>query len=146
MQRTILTGSILLGALLSWSPGMVQAQNGVKEPSGETQPIDSIHGPPLFKSYCASCHGTDGRGGGPVAKSLKVPPPDLTLIAARNGGTFPLVRVSRIISGEDLLPGAHGSREMPVWGPIFSRVQSDRDLGRMRIENLARYLRDIQKP
>jgi mono/diheme cytochrome c family protein len=146
MPRTILTGSILLGALLSCFPGPAYPQRDVKEPIGEAPLIDSINGRPLFKSYCASCHGTDARGGGPVAKSLKVPPPDLTSIAARNGGTFPLARVSRIISGDDGLPGGHGSREMPVWGPVFSRVESDRDLGRVRIDNLARYLREIQKP
>jgi hypothetical protein len=52
--------------------------------------------------------------------------------------------VDRIISGEDALPSGHGTRAMPVWGPVFSRVTRDQDLGRLRIDNLARYLRDIQ--
>jgi mono/diheme cytochrome c family protein len=108
--------------------------------------ISSIQGPALYKAYCASCHGMVGNGDGPMAKSLKVTPPDLTRISARNGGTFPLARMSRIISGEEQLPGGHGNREMPVWGPVFSRVDSDQDLGRIRVDNLARYLRDIQKP
>jgi hypothetical protein len=81
-----------------------------------------------------------------MAKSLKLPPADLTRISSRNGGTFPLARVSRIISGEEQLPMGHGTSEMPVWGPIFSRVDSDQDLGRVRIDNLARYLRDLQQP
>ena len=58
--------------------------------------------------------------------------------------TFPLARISRIISGEEQVPGGHGTREMPVWGPIFSHVDSDQDLGRVRIDNLARYLRELQ--
>ena len=79
-----------------------------------------------------------------MARLLKVKPSDLTRIAARNGGTFPLMRVERIISGEDQPPSGHGTSKMPVWGPIFSHVDEDLDLGRVRIDNLARYLRDIQ--
>ena len=54
------------------------------------------------------------------------------------------MRIERIISGEEVLPSGHGARGMPVWGPIFSQVDDDRDLGRVRIDNLARYLRDLQ--
>jgi mono/diheme cytochrome c family protein len=141
MRRIILTGSILLSsALLSLFTWTAQGQKNATESGGET------HGPALFKTYCASCHGTDGRGGGPVAKSLKGPIPDLTLISARNGGTFPAARLTKMITGDDVMPGAHGSREMPVWGPVFSRVGSDRDLGRMRIDNLVQYIQQIQKP
>jgi mono/diheme cytochrome c family protein len=107
--------------------------------------IASIQGDKLYKTYCASCHGDDAKGGGPMAAWLKVPPPDLTRIAARNGGTFPLMRVDRIIAGEEALPSGHGSRAMPLWGPVFSQVTRDQDLGRVRIDNLARYLRDIQR-
>ncbi|HWE52558.1 MAG TPA: cytochrome c [Bryobacteraceae bacterium] len=131
-MRYILFGSILFGALLA---GGFTADDS----------FHSTHGPPLFRSYCASCHGVDGRGGGPVSKSLKSAPPDLTRISARNGGVFPDVRVSKIISGEGVAFGAHGSQDMPVWGPVFSIAGSDRDLGRTRIENLVQYLRDIQK-
>ena len=81
------------------------------------------------------------KGNGPAASTLKFPPSDLTRISARNGGTFPLMRIERIISGEEERRG-HGA--MPTWGPIFSEVDRDQDLGRVRIDNLARYLRDIQ--
>jgi mono/diheme cytochrome c family protein len=139
--RNKLIGILLLaGALLGCNSGMAQ-----KLPPGDTQPVGSIDGPTLYKAYCASCHGTDARGGGPMAKSLKVPPPDLTRIYVRNGGTFPLKRIARIISGEEQLSRGHGTREMPVWGPFFSRVDDDRDLGLMRIDALARYLEQIQK-
>jgi hypothetical protein len=78
-----------------------------------------------------------------MAAALKMQPSDLTHIAARNGGTFPLARVNGIIVGEES-PKSHGTREMPVWGPIFSQVGADVDLGRVRIDNLARYIRDMQ--
>jgi mono/diheme cytochrome c family protein len=107
--------------------------------------IDSIQGPDLFKAYCASCHGQDAKGKGPMAASLKAPPADLTRISIRNHGTFPLAHVEKIIAGEDQPASGHGSREMPVWGPIFSKVTHDVDLGRVRINNLARYLRNIQE-
>ena len=80
-----------------------------------------------------------------MASSLKTSPADLTRIAARNGGTFPLMRIEKIIAGEERPPSGHGTHEMPVWGPIFSQVEQDRDLGRVRIDNLARYLREIQR-
>ena len=107
--------------------------------------IHSIRGDNLYKAYCATCHGVDGRGNGPMASWMKVPPPDLTRIAARNGGEFPLARIDRIISGEEPLPSGHGTRAMPIWGPVFSQVTRDQDLGKVRIDNLARYLRDIQR-
>jgi hypothetical protein len=52
--------------------------------------------------------------------------------------------VERVISGEEQLTAAHGSREMPLWGPIFSQIAWDQDLGRVRVHNLAKYLESIQ--
>jgi mono/diheme cytochrome c family protein len=110
-----------------------------------TRLIESIQGPALYAAYCAVCHGKDLRGGGPMARSLKAATPDLTTIAARSGGKFPLARVQRIVSGEEQIPGGHGSREMPVWGPIFSQVAWDQDLGRIRVYNLAKHLESLQR-
>src|SRR5689334_1329693 len=61
--------------------------------------IASLEGPDLFRSYCASCHGVDGKGNGPVSPALKTKPTDLTSISRRNGGIFPADRVSKIIAG-----------------------------------------------
>jgi mono/diheme cytochrome c family protein len=137
---------IIAGTLFSL--GIAQVNTDQPKPdqlSPETvRLIDSVDGPALFKAYCAVCHGNDARGGGPMAISLKAPPSDLTRIAARNGGVYPIARVERIISGEDQLPGGHGTRAMPVWGPIFSQIAWDQDLGRMRLHNLATFIGRLQ--
>jgi len=146
MKPAILCGSMFLGGFFFWSVATAQTQHTQAESGGDSRLIGSIQGPALYKAYCSSCHGTDGSGGGPMAKSLKIAPTDLTRISTRNGGMFPLMRVSQIISGDEQPATGHGSREMPVWGPIFSQVDADQDLGRIRIDNLARYLREIQKP
>ena len=106
--------------------------------------IESLEGRDLFRSYCAACHGENARGAGPAASSLKGKVPDLTRIAERRGGTFPLPQVERIITGEETVATAHGSREMPIWGPIFGQVQRDQNLGKIRVRNLAKYLESIQ--
>ena len=80
-----------------------------------------------------------------MAPALKSHVPDLTLLVRRNHGKFPRERVERIISGEEEFTTAHGSREMPLWGPIFSQIVWDQDLGRVRIHNLALYLEQLQK-
>jgi mono/diheme cytochrome c family protein len=129
--------AVLFCGVPLWAQG-----NAKRQPE---QLIDSIQGKDLFKAYCASCHGPDAKGKGPMAASLKTPPADLTRISIRNGGVFPLMRVRKVIAGEELPPTGHGSREMPVWGPIFSQITRDVDLGRVRIDNLTRYLRDIQE-
>lgn len=137
--------NFLIGFLLiTWSAGMFARSRVRGSDQHEPALINSIRGDNLYKAYCASCHGIDAKGNGPMAAWLKVPPTDLTRIAARNGGRFPLERVDRIISGEESLPSGHGTQAMPVWGPIFSQVTRDQDLGRVRIDNLARYLRDLQ--
>ena len=105
--------------------------------------IRSVEGPDLFRAYCASCHGKDGRGNGPAAPAIKARVPDLTVIAKNNGGQFPSARVRRIIMGDDVI-SAHGSREMPVWGPIFHQIESDVDRGYVRVENLVKYVESIQ--
>ena len=107
-------------------------------------PARSLNGGSLFRQYCASCHGLDGKGHGPTASALSVPVPDLTQISARSRGSFPRVRVRNIIEGEES-PVAHGSRQMPVWGPVFHQVERDQDLGNVRVDNLASYLESIQR-
>lgn len=106
--------------------------------------IASLEGPDLYRSYCASCHGVDGKGNGPVSPALKTQPSDLTTISRRNGGIFPAQRISKIIAGDELVT-AHGPREMPVWGPIFHQIELDRDFGDVRLHNLTKYVESIQQ-
>jgi len=135
-------GIWLTAILVCCAPLWAQADS--KRPA-EVKLIISIQGKDLFKAYCASCHGLDAKGNGPMAASLKAPPADLTRISIRNHGMFPMMRVEKIIAGEELPASGHGSSQMPVWGPIFSRVTTDVDLGRVRVDNLAHYLSDIQE-
>jgi len=129
-------------ALQSSSGAQSERKSGVPD---EQHLIGSLEGPALFRAYCAACHGVDARGGGPAAAALKSPPPDLTLISQRYGGKFPVFRVQRIISGEETSEVAHGSRQMPVWGPVFGQIAWDQDLGNVRIYNLTKYLESLQR-
>lgn len=72
----------------------------------------------LYMRYCASCHGVTGHGDGPVARELRKPPPDLTRLAARNGGKFDERSLVAVIDGRRSI-AAHGGRAMPVWGDVF---------------------------
>jgi mono/diheme cytochrome c family protein len=105
--------------------------------------IPSLSGDDLFRFYCASCHGREGRGDGPVAAALKTPPSNLTTIAQRNGGQFPRERVERFVAG-DRDTSAHGSADMPVWGPIFQALDPQDRLNRVRIENVVNFIASIQ--
>jgi hypothetical protein len=80
------------------------------------QTVDS--GKTEFQSSCASCHGIDAKGNGPLGKDLKIQPTDLTVLSKNNGGVFPLDYVYKVIDGRKEISG-HGSREMPVWGYRF---------------------------
>ena len=79
-----------------------------------------------------------------MASVLNSTVPDLTTIQKRNGGIFPDRHVRKVILGDDAV-AAHGSREMPIWGPIFHQVEQDRDYGNVRIKNLIEYLKSIQE-
>lgn len=108
--------------------------------------IRPVDGTGIFRIYCATCHGLDGRGYGPVSKALKGEVPDLTRLSQRNDGAYPAMHVRNTImfGTDDLLP-AHGSKEMPIWGPIFHELEFDRDLGHVRLENITKYLESIQR-
>ncbi|MEM1352062.1 MAG: cytochrome c [Pseudomonadota bacterium] len=78
---------------------------------------DAENGAALYAQYCATCHGAEATGGGPMAPVLVLQPPDLTQLSERNDGVFPVVRVVMRIDGRDPLV-SHGS-PMPVYGPYF---------------------------
>lgn len=82
----------------------------------------AMSGQDLYGRFCASCHGAEGRGDGPVAASLRVEVPDLTRIASRAHGADARDRITRIIDGRYII-GAHGTRLMPVWGEDLARLE-----------------------
>jgi mono/diheme cytochrome c family protein len=99
----------------------------------------------MFKEYCASCHGADGRGNGPAIGFLKTPPPDLRLMAQRNNGKYPSRHVESILN---FGPGthAHGSLEMPTWGSLFRSLdQSNEIVANGRIYTLSKFIESIQE-
>jgi mono/diheme cytochrome c family protein len=118
-----------------------QTSGKVIIPVNRTSPAD---GKQMFANYCAPCHGVDGRGNGPVATALKVPPTDLTLLSKNNHGKFPDAHISTVLNQGSSL-AAHGTAEMPVWGPIFSSMNhSNQPEKLVRISNLTRHLETLQ--
>jgi len=104
----------------------------------------SNSGKEMFASYCAVCHGTDGKGAGPAAPAMKTPPIDLTVLAKNNGGKYPAAHVAAVIHGQAALP-SHGSPDMPVWGPLFSSIsQGHEGQVQQRVSNLVNYIDTLQ--
>jgi mono/diheme cytochrome c family protein len=101
-------------------------------------------GKQMYVSYCAPCHGMDGRGQGPAAPALRTQPADLTALSRNHAGKFPNTHVEAVLEFGAAVP-AHGSLEMPVWGPILGKMNTANDQERLlRISNLSRYLDSIQ--
>jgi mono/diheme cytochrome c family protein len=107
--------------------------------------IDSLAGRDSFELYCASCHGSGGRGDGPLTRELRTRPADLTALARRSNGTFPREGVRAFITGTGRTVAAHGTTEMPIWGPLFRAFESDART-RERISNLVSHIESIQAP
>ena len=101
-----------------------------------------------YIQYCASCHGEDGRGGGPVSGYLKVKVPDLTLLKKNNKGIYPLDNVMSAIDGRRTVR-AHGDRKMPVWGEIFRKEAEGGKYSELqtllKAKLIAEYVATIQK-
>lgn len=142
-NRLFLFALFATAVLLLVLPWQLAAQNKeIKNvPIGST---DSSSGAAMFKSYCAVCHGSMGKGDGPAAAALKVAPGDLTRLSKNNGGKFPELRVFGILEGTVQLP-SHGSREMPMWGELFrSLARSDNSSPQLRMRNLTEFVRAMQ--
>ena len=134
-----------LGAMAQTAPAAAAPQAAKPEikhvPAAYTDPSS---GKSMYEQYCASCHGMDGRGDGPAAPALKIPATNLTALAAKNGGAFPSAHVAALIQGDAMTP-AHGSKDMPVWGPIFRSMGGHSQAQvQLRIRNLTNYLESIQ--
>ena len=129
--------ALLLASLL------LPAQETTKVKTVGVTPTSPASGKEMFHAYCASCHGLDGKGNGPAAPALKNKATDLTLLAKTSGGKFPAMRVMNSI--KDGTQAGHGSKDMPVWGPILSTVSSDSPaVVTQRIGNLIGYIESMQ--
>jgi mono/diheme cytochrome c family protein len=132
---------VLLSALLSLM-ALATAARSVDET--QLPPTYMPTGEQMYKQYCATCHGADAKGNGPLAAFLKTPPPDLTTLAKRHLGKFPYEYVANIL---EFGPGVseHGSSEMPTWGPIFRYYDKQNErIVKLRIKNLCNYLASLQ--
>jgi mono/diheme cytochrome c family protein len=106
-------------------------------------PTSMASGAEMYDAYCAACHGKEGRGDGPAASVFKTPPTNLTTLTAKNNGKFPDLAVLTVIQWGPTSSNAHGSKDMPVWGNIFSSIGNEAQT-RQRIYNLTKYVESLQ--
>lgn len=126
-------------SVLAFAPATL-AQQIKKQP---VKPSDPSPGAQMFMRYCAACHGAAGKGDGPVAVALKQAPVDLTTLAKRHDGKFPDDLVANVLRNGVKAP-AHGDAKMPIWGQLFSKLDSDPVVVDMRISNLTTYVKSLQ--
>jgi mono/diheme cytochrome c family protein len=139
LHRWFIASLFCISTLLAFS--QTQENKTIKHvPAPATSPAS---GKAMFKAYCAPCHGESGKGDGPAASALKVPPADLTVLGKNNGGKFPADKVASILRGQGV--PAHGSHEMPVWGPVFWSMSHGHETEvQQRVANLIHYIESLQ--
>lgn len=135
--------SLAVILVLSALAGAQQAQTPiVKHVSIVNTPSNS--GKDMFNSYCAVCHGKDGKGAGPAASAMKSQPSDLTTLAQKNGGKYPSSHIASVIRGQATLV-SHGTQDMPVWGPLLSSISQGHEAQvQQRVANLVAYIETLQ--
>ncbi len=140
MKRPYL--ALLTVLTLAGSAPLLSQQTKIKKvPAPYTSPAS---GKEMYLAYCASCHGTHAKGDGPAAGALKIPPADLTALAQKNNGKFPSNHLAALLNGQEEVT-AHGSKDMPVWGPVFFRVSHGHVTEvQQRISNLTQYIESLQ--
>ena len=97
----------MLALLLAWTAGSPRWAGASDASTGSAGAV-------LYRRYCASCHGVDGRGDGPAAAALSPPPRDLTQLTSSVRELMQQIDGSRTVR-------AHGSAAMPVWGEVFEQ-------------------------
>jgi mono/diheme cytochrome c family protein len=145
LSKLPVLGSLLVASALltAGAANLTIAQDKVikKTPIQQT---DASSGKAMFTSYCAACHGPEGKGNGPAASELKVPPTDLTQLASKNGGKYPADHVRSIMDFGAKAP-AHGTSDMPVWGQLFRALDSNDEMkAQMRVQNIVEYIKTLQ--
>jgi mono/diheme cytochrome c family protein len=115
--RARITGLTLATALAAAIAVFALAARAASDDGEGEDPIGLTE----YEIACMSCHGLDGKGDGPKARTLSTMPADLTRIAERNGGKFPARAIYDMIDGRGVIP-AHGKRDMPVWGDRYRQT------------------------
>jgi hypothetical protein len=139
-MRALLFGSLFLIPFAAGSGQEKDQNQGFK-----VVMTHSLSGPEMYKTWCAPCHGVDGKGNGPAAAALKKAPADLTLLSRNNHGRFPVERVRDYVEGKDVgAIQAHGSREMPIWGDVFRSIADTPQAVTYRLVTLSTYLESLQ--
>ena len=131
-------------AAASIAIGLLPARAAIFAAAGG-QNVPTYAGDAEFKVYCSSCHGNEAKGDGPIAKSLKKRPADLTQLALHNAGVFPADRVVKIVDGRTPVEG-HGKSDMPAWGEAFAQSVDSKtpEAVTARIAAVVEYLKSIQ--
>jgi mono/diheme cytochrome c family protein len=106
---------------------------------------ESLRGADSYWLYCSSCHGTGGRGDGPLASELRQRPADLTLLSQKHEGQFPRKDVLAYVDGSGRPVAAHGSGDMPVWGTALRGLDASAARRRVRLENLVAFVESLQR-
>ena len=138
--------AFVAGLLATAAFGIAQ-QTGPVIKQVPVSPTSAASGKQMYTTYCAVCHGADGRGGGPAATALKTEPTNLTQLAKDNGGKFPEAHIYSVLQFGMEEP-AHGSKDMPVWGAALRSLDrgspSTEMLEHQRLANLTNYLKSLQ--
>jgi mono/diheme cytochrome c family protein len=142
LSLTILAFITVTGVCTGATARPDQSNSTVVAPTLRTSPANGAR---MYGAYCASCHGTNGKGDGPSAAALRIPPVDLTVLSKNNGGKFPANHVATVLRFGPKIP-SHSMPEMPAWEPVFGKmdVAGNHDT-QLRISNLSRYLEAIQE-
>ena len=136
--------ALIVVALFVCACTMVAQDKGTEIKHVPIKATSPVSGKEMYTAYCAVCHGTDAKGGGPAASALKVPPTDLTLLSKNNGGKYPAMKVNASIHGESAL-AAHGTKDMPVWGSLFWSMSGGHEGEvQQRVSNLNKYIESLQ--
>jgi nucleotide-binding universal stress UspA family protein/mono/diheme cytochrome c family protein len=138
------TGTTRSSMLSLIAVAVLLAAGGCARARSDASADDYTSGAYLFRTFCASCHGVSGRGDGPIAGALRVPTPDLTVLAARSGDVFPRREVFESIDGRRAV-GIHGPSGMPIWGDALRQTQGqDEAIIRRRIDALVLHIESLQ--